>query len=474
MASRSPLTLIRLLNSALAALRRLLPDIVAKSESAPPLAEPAAVMCDLTESRSTLALELPRVRPVLQDEDTILQPRRPHGQPTGRRHLIEIRGFVARGGMGCVYYALRHQEGAPTESVALKRLVMSQTDSEQLQRRLMHEGEVGLWLEHPNIVKTLDVLSFLHRGQHEYALLLEWIHGPTLGQLLKHCRAQHKTLTPAMATEIVRQVAEGLAYCQNAPGPTGAPLRLVHRDLKPANLMLTQLGIVKIMDFGIARYDERTQLTIGGVFKGTLAFTSPEALHMHISEPSAASDIFSLGLVFYRLLMDRLLVQPRTLLDALRQMEQISANLQHLPEQLAPLRPLLQSMLELVPEKRCADHTKIAKTLAQILPLLPGGTTYEQDLRDLIQAVPLVPPHQQHEELDKVTSWPPRVVYSRTGGTKEENTLGLMLESTVSAIPTTKSATRLQRRIQTQLFVLLALMAMNILLLLLLVLMAGQ
>jgi len=405
-------------------------------------------------------------------DNTLIQPHRPLDKHREGKQHIEVLGFVARGGMGRVYYAMRHEQAAFSRPVALKRIIVPETDSEHLQRRLMHEGEVGLWLNHPNVVRTLDVLSFLHQGRQEYALVIEWIQGPTLGQLLKHCKLHRTTLSPAVSTEIVRQVALGLAYCHQAPGPTGTPLRLVHRDLKPANLMLTQEGVVKIMDFGIARYEERTQLTFGNVFKGTLAFTCPEALKMHASEPSIASDIFSLGLIFYRLLMDRALVQPRTLLDAMRQMEQIPFNLQHLPEHLETLKPLLQKMLELSPERRCAEPMSIAEDLARVIHQLPGGSSYEEDLRNLIQNVPLQPPHSNHEELDKVTSWPPDVVYLPTKATEIESNVGQALEPTIQMQSHEANSIGLQSRIQAQLKILLALMAANILLLVLLILKA--
>ena len=391
---------------------------------------------------------------------TILRPFRHPDLDAPARQVIEIDGFVAAGGMGRVFYALRHLPGQAPQPVALKRLVRHLPDRDMFLASLFHEGELGLWLKHPNIVRTWDVLSFTDGAQREHALVLEWIEGTTLAHLMSL-----QPFTPAMAAFVILQAAEGLAHAVSTIGPSGRPLGAIHRDLKPANLMLTRDGVVKVMDFGIARYDGRTQLTRGLTIKGTIEYAPPEILLGCTDELTPAADIFSLGLIFYRLLAGKPLVKCAEPMQYLHVIPGLDAGpiLQQLPVSLEPLQPVLRRMLQTVPEARYSDAWELAFTLRQLLPTLPGGERYEQDLVSLCRRAPIPEPSRTHLELDRHAYVPPIIVPSarlraiqsptRPEPSADEKTVPLLIAQPVA------EASRVARP---DLWVLLALVLLNL------------
>jgi eukaryotic-like serine/threonine-protein kinase len=201
---------------------------------------------------------------------------------------------LGRGGMGEVWEAEPfHSPGA---RVALKVLHADERLS-QAWGRFIGEARIGALLDHPHIVRTLD----LGREGEDLYLVMERLEGMPLSHL---DLVPEGPLPCGMVVEMGLQVLEALAYAQNAPSPAGVRLGLIHRDLKPSNLFLTVEGKVKLIDFGIAQAAglELTQ-TRSGVVRGSLPYLSPEQAR---GEPlDTRSDLFSLGLVLHELLTGR-------------------------------------------------------------------------------------------------------------------------------------------------------------------------
>ncbi|MCW8130596.1 MAG: protein kinase [Planctomycetota bacterium] len=199
-------------------------------------------------------------------------------------NLIEKLG---EGGMGMVLKARRKEDGA---LVALKVLFKRLAADEQYIRRFRREAQIGLTLDHPHLVRCLEVGEA--DGLHFMAL--EYVDGEDLGAAL-----QRRSFFPeAQALAIMLSAAKGMDYAHRKG--------LVHRDVKPANIMFTKDGGVKVMDFGLARNtgDEDHKLTMSGVVLGTPHYISPEQVEGKV-EPDGRSDIYSLGLTLYHMLAGR-------------------------------------------------------------------------------------------------------------------------------------------------------------------------
>lgn len=199
----------------------------------------------------------------------------------GRYRIIEP---IGRGAMGMVY---RGMDPAIDRPVALKTIrldnIAEPSEAMELRERLTREAKAAGKLSHPNIVTIYDVGE---QNSLQY-IAMEYLDGQTLEALLHggH-RWDYKTIC-----KIMIQVCEALDFAHEHG--------IVHRDIKPANIMVVEHDKVKVMDFGIARFDS-SNMTQSGVALGTPNYISPEQLK---GQPvDRRSDIFSLGVVFYELL----------------------------------------------------------------------------------------------------------------------------------------------------------------------------
>jgi TolB-like protein/Tfp pilus assembly protein PilF len=197
----------------------------------------------------------------------------------------EILERLGEGGMGVVYKA---RDLDLERFAALKFLPAHSLDRDDALERFRKEARAASSLDHPNVAtiyeidRTEDGTAFIAMACYE---------GETLDQRLERGRTNHLE-----AAEITAQAAAGLARA-HANG-------IVHRDVKPANLLVTNEGVVKVLDFGLARVASETRLTKTGTTVGTVHYMSPEqALGKEADE---RSDVFSLGVVLYQLLSGRL------------------------------------------------------------------------------------------------------------------------------------------------------------------------
>jgi len=239
--------------------------------------------------------------PVLtSDSDVILQLSETNvGRQIGPYRLIERLGS---GGMGEVYLA---RDVRLNRSVALKILPQLLTDEVRL-TRFRKEARAASALNHPNIITIYDV----GEAEDTRYIATEFIEGTTLRELL-----DRNDLSISKAINIAEQVCAALKAAHSEG--------IVHRDIKPENVMLRPDGLVKLLDFGIAKLTEQSEvlspqtytLTEVGFILGTVSYMSPEqARGLKVDE---RSDIWSLGVVLYEMLVGRLPFAEATRLDTM-------------------------------------------------------------------------------------------------------------------------------------------------------------
>ena len=196
----------------------------------------------------------------------------------GRYRLIELLG---QGGMATIYRATDTGLG---RDVALKLLRPEYLRDPDFSSRFRQEAQAAASLSHPNVVTVFDY------GEDPSGpfIAMEVIDGEDLATILK----RSGVLPPRQAARIAAAVARALAAA-HARG-------IVHRDVKPGNVLIGRDGRVKVVDFGIARAVAEAQMTLPGTTLGSVHYFSPEQAR---GEPTtAASDIFSLGIVLYEML----------------------------------------------------------------------------------------------------------------------------------------------------------------------------
>ncbi len=213
----------------------------------------------------------------------------PIGNFQGRRigpYLIQEQ--IGQGGMGAVYRAERADD-AFRKTVAVK-VVRSGVDSDEIQRRFQQERQILAALDHPNIARLLDGGSTPEGLPY---FVMEYVEGIPIDQ---YCDANKMTV--AARLRLFRTVCDAVQYAhQNL---------IVHRDLKPSNILVTKTGVVKLLDFGIAKLlphpgsETMLHVTKQGVHLMTPAYASPEQVqNLRIT---TATDVYSLGVVLYELL----------------------------------------------------------------------------------------------------------------------------------------------------------------------------
>jgi Tol biopolymer transport system component len=212
-----------------------------------------------------------------------------------------IESKIGAGGMGVVYKAVDSRLDRP---VAIKVLPASALASPDRQKRFVQEAKTASSLNHPNIVTIYDINTQEVDGQPVQYIAMEFVAGETLDKLIGR-----KGLKVREALKYAIQVADALSAAHTAG--------VVHRDLKPSNIMVTPQGLVKILDFGLAKttgpletdayaetmHAEASPHTEEGTVLGTVAYMSPEQADGR--KIDARSDIFSFGSVLYEMITGR-------------------------------------------------------------------------------------------------------------------------------------------------------------------------
>ena len=274
---------------------------------------------------------------------------------------------IGAGGMGQVFQARhRHME----RLVAIKLLPPTLTRDATAVQRFQREVKAAARLSHPQIVQAHD--ASVQRGI--WYLVMEYVEGRDLSSVV----ANEGPLPVARAIDYVRQAARGLAYAHGEG--------VVHRDIKPANLLIDKRGTVKILDMGLARFDDTAAaaqdgLTQSGQVMGTVDYMAPEqAFDTH--QADARADIYSLGCTLYRLLTGQNLYEGQSLVQKLMQHQ--SAPIPQLPQSLGSgelsedssleaLNRVLQKMVAKRPEDRFATMAEVETALAQLAGDFPAA-----------------------------------------------------------------------------------------------------
>ena len=199
---------------------------------------------------------------------------------------------LGKGGMATVH---RAEEDTPrgVRQVALKRLVPT------LDRRsvalFLDEARLLRYLKHPNIPETYDS----GRVFGTYFIAMEYIPGRTLKDLIVHCRTTVGPVPQPIVLNLAMQLCDALDYAHKRRDEHGRPLGIIHRDVTPANLILAPTGVLKLVDFGLAKATPATEPSVAGVIKGKLGYVAPEYTRGEIDH---RADLWAVGIIMYELL----------------------------------------------------------------------------------------------------------------------------------------------------------------------------
>jgi len=268
------------------------------------------------------------------------------GKALGKYRVLEPLG---RGGMARVY---RGYHPGLDRYVAIK-VLSPDLPGEPFLARFQREARAVAALRHPNIVQVFD----FDVQDGLYYMVMELLEGDTLQARLNDQRIRRQRMPWGETARVLLDVLEGLAYAHSQG--------VIHRDIKPGNILLSRQGQAVLGDFGIAQIVGGTQHTAAGAWMGTLSYMAPE--QGMIGQSDVRSDLYSLGVVLYEMLVQRAPFEADTPLAVL--MKHVNEPLPHphtfdptVPE---PLEQIVIKALQKAPEDRYQGAEQMARALRE-------------------------------------------------------------------------------------------------------------
>ena len=211
------------------------------------------------------------------------------------------------GGMAEIYRGEAESIQGFKKQVAIKRILPHLTKNQKFVAMFLDEAKLNLYLNHANIVHVFDI----GRSGQTYFIVMEYIDGLNLRTLSESLARQKRRLDMQLSLFIMMEVCKGLGYAHDMGNPeSGQPLGIVHRDVSPPNILISKMGEIKLVDFGLAKAASQLERTDPGVVKGKFSYLSPEAASG--LDVDYRADIFACGILLFEMLTSRRLFYGET------------------------------------------------------------------------------------------------------------------------------------------------------------------
>jgi len=282
------------------------------------------------------------------------------GTIIGRYELLRL---LAAGGMGEVYLArVKSSVEGFGALVAVKVLIRNLSSNQSFVKMFLDEARIVGKLHHKNIVQIRDIAE----QDGLYYMVMEYIPGQNLRELLGDVSILDRPLfEPRLGTELFVDIAGALAVAHAQS--------LVHRDISPNNIMISDEGVPKLIDFGVARALSSVSLTSPGTLKGKFGYMAPEYVRAQAYDHRV--DLFSLGVVMWETFARRRLFRGTSAAEQLHQLlESVVPRLDEvIPGFPADLATIVAGTLERDPQRRISSAAMLGDALTEISRNLPAG-----------------------------------------------------------------------------------------------------
>jgi serine/threonine-protein kinase len=259
--------------------------------------------------------------------------------------------------MGVVYKARQLNLG---RTVAVKVLSQDLASDGTFVRRFVQEARSAAQLNHGNVVHINDV----GECQGVFYFVMEYVDGQNLKQVLK----AQKTLDVHRALQIIMEVCQALRHAHRRG--------IIHRDIKPENIMLTQEGVVKVADLGLAKRtatDNSVNLTHAGSILGTPYYMAPEQAK-DFSKVDRRSDIYSLGVTFYRMVTGKVPFEGRSPIEVMiKAIDGRKVPVREFRSDVPPeVEQIIDRMMHKIPDKRYQDVDEVLRDVVPAMQSVPA------------------------------------------------------------------------------------------------------
>lgn len=283
---------------------------------------------------------------------------------------------LATGGMAEIFLA-RLQGAARFEKlVCIKRILPHLARDKQFVAMFLDEARIAARISHPNVCQVFE----LGEIEGSYYIAMEYLEGVPLA-CFRRGDYRGDVPDPRLVAGIAVQACEGLHHAHQLRNSDGSVMELVHRDISPQNLFVTVDGIVKVLDFGIAKIQDATVRTSTGAVKGTYAYMAPEQLRGE--RVDRRTDVFALGIVMWETLMRRHLFQRDTefLTFQAITVDPIEDVCALRPEVPAALSSVIMTALSRDREERYPTARMLGEAIASAIQPLTGSAVSEEIAR---------------------------------------------------------------------------------------------
>jgi serine/threonine protein kinase len=228
------------------------------------------------------------------------------GSTAGRLGRYELLARIATGGMGEIFLARLEGAAGFEKLFVIKRILPHLADDARFRAMLIGEARIASQMSHANICQVYE----LGETDGQLYIVMEYLEGITMLPLLRKMSKENSPLDFGFVAGVIQQCTDALHYAHELRDRTGESMGIVHRDVTPSNVFLTEQGVAKILDFGIAKVKNANAHTQTGTVKGKYAYMAPEQLRG--ASVDRRADVFALGVVTYEMLALRRLFQRKT------------------------------------------------------------------------------------------------------------------------------------------------------------------
>ncbi|MDW8361904.1 MAG: protein kinase, partial [Myxococcales bacterium] len=284
--------------------------------------------------------------------------------PFGKYVLVARLG---RGGMAEVDLALTTGPGGFRKAVVVKRILADLASERRLVDMFFDEARLAARLSHPHVVQTYE----FGEVDGQCFLAMEYLDGQPLHRVLRRCADRGVRMPPALVARIAADALDGLSYAHTLTDWDGTPLGVVHRDVSPQNVFVTYDGVVKVLDFGIAKAATQVVETRVGAIKGKYAYIAPEQARGQ--RVDARADLWSMGVVLWEALTGRRLFRADSDVATLE----------------LTLRGAIPRLREIAPDVPAALDAIVDRALRRELEArYPNAAAMRDDLERWLRALP--------------------------------------------------------------------------------------
>jgi serine/threonine protein kinase len=247
------------------------------------------------------------------------------------------------------------------KQVALKRLHPHIADDPTMVQLFVHEARLASNLVHPNVAQTFD----LGNVDGTYFIAMEYIAGPTLTEILKQSAAAAGPVPIPIALSILGQLCDALDYAHNLCDERGEPLGIIHRDVSPSNIIVSSTGVVKLIDFGIAKA-AGSEKTKTGLIKGKFAYMAPEYIDGQLD---LRADLFGVGVIAHELLTGRRLFAAKNDFNTIMRLREmpIQPPSRWNPDIPRDLDDIVQTALQREPDRRWQSAAAMRTAITNVV-----------------------------------------------------------------------------------------------------------